>query len=451
MKTTRLSTLFLIVTLLINTEAQAVALVNSNNSQFYYDIGGASSITAPLYRNSSSPELSGSAEFGLGYSCGKFNINAGIANIMNSLSGLGDTLVNGAIGAVTSAIASLPALILQRLNPGLYDLFQNALIRAEASIALANKTCEQYEADIRQNKNPYSDWTDISKAIDWKIEMESAYGGGDTDVNRAKKKVESNNGRNGLPWVGGTKAGGEDQDPIKVTEGLVKAGYNLSLNQPADSDASASVTESRLKEVFPSPASATTWGKEVLGDVHIKTHDNRPVTSVPGHGLAPKIEKEMILISTKLTEIVNNTGTTPSIANLKEVSSDDTRINYDLIRAIQHLEPSERSIAIAKLSSEIAMSRSLEKALFLRRMLITGLREPNISSIPQAIDYGKDAVHTIDQEIDNVLFEKRIRKELASKTALSILSWQEGSEKRGSMNVLEGNYDKSVIQDGSTK
>ena len=34
--------------------------------------------------------------------------------------------MNAMTTAATAAIAALPALILQRANPGLYDLFQNA-------------------------------------------------------------------------------------------------------------------------------------------------------------------------------------------------------------------------------------------------------------------------------------------------------------------------------------
>ena len=147
--------------------AFSVPLATSNNSRFYYDIGGASSITVPPNARVRTTKLGGAFELGMGYSCGKFDPTLGLANLLNDLSNSGSKLVNGAIGAVTAAIGSLPALILQRINPGLYDLFQNGLIRAEAILALANQSCEQMEHEIKQGKNPYKDWVNLSKAIDW--------------------------------------------------------------------------------------------------------------------------------------------------------------------------------------------------------------------------------------------------------------------------------------------
>ena len=48
------------------------------------------------------------------------------------------TVIAFLTAAASAAIASLPALILQRANPGLYDLFQNALLQAEDELASVN-------------------------------------------------------------------------------------------------------------------------------------------------------------------------------------------------------------------------------------------------------------------------------------------------------------------------
>jgi len=429
--------------------AYAAPTANSSNSAFYYDIGGARSISSPLNVNANSYDLGGSSEFGLGYSCGKFDPTLGLSNILNSITSLGTGIVNGAVGAVTSAIGGLPSLVLQRVNPGLYDLFQNAKIGAEATLALADQSCEQYESDIRAGQNPYSDWTDLSKVMDWKVQMGSGgFGSASSDVNEAKKTVETNNGKNGIPWLEGTRSGGQGQGPIKLTNDIVQAGYNLSLNRPAATSSAPSAT-TRLTEVWSSPAQASAWAVEVLGDIHIRTNDNHATETNPGHGLTPKIQKEITSISTDMTNLVN--GSTPlTVANVTAVSSEDTLINYDVIKAVRELEPSERVIAISKLSSEVAMSRTLEKALFLRRIMLTGLREPNISKAPPAMTYGQEAITILDKEIDNILFEKRIRTELASKTASIILSLQEQTEKRGKLNMKAPDQDINLIKEGAT-
>jgi integrating conjugative element protein (TIGR03755 family) len=344
--------------------------------------------------------------------------------------------------AISEAISGLPMLILQRVDPGIYDLLQGYIIKAEAIIALANKTCEQYESDIRQGENPYAEWTDVSKIIDWKLEMEA---GG--DVNQAKTTVNSKNGEDGIPWLEGERSGAKKTGPIAVTEDITRAGYNLSLNRDANDD-SKSLSTDRLSTIWDKPEKASSWAVDVLGDTLIRTYDSHPVETRPGHGLAPKIEIERESVYEKLAELVSG-DIDPTVDNTSAASSDALLINYDLIKAIQNLQPSEQSIAISKLSSEVAMSKTLEKALFLRRLLITGMREPNVSQVPQAIAYTKDMVETINQEIENILFEKRVRSELSSKTASIILDLQEQSERRGKTDMREPGYDRSLIRDGS--
>ena len=429
-------------------------LANSNNSQFYYQIGGARSISLPPNVDVKTVSLNGSYEYGLGYSCGNFDPTLGLSNILNDLKGTGNDLINGAVGAVTSAIGSLPALILQRIDPGLYDLFQNALIRAEATLSLANQSCEQYEEQIKNGKNPYSGWTDLSKVIDWKVQMGTkGYGSSKVGVNQAKKNVATANGANGVPWIGGKKAGGNKQKPIKATHDVVKAGYNLTLNRNADDTSQVKITKGktppRLAEVWDKPEEASKWAVDVLGDVSIRTHNNHPVQTTPGHGLLPKIEKETTTIESNLTDLVSG-KTKPTLNNLNAVSSNDVLINGDVIAAIQSLGPSEQAIAVSKLASEAAMSKVLEKALITRRLLITGAREPNVAQT-QATEHIKESVLQLDRDIENILFEKRIHTELASQTPAMILKLQEQHENRNYTQQQAAGSEEKLIEDGAVK
>jgi hypothetical protein len=68
--------------------------------------------------------LGGSAQLGQGYSCGKFDPVAAVPNTLNDIGAGIDNMMSAMTAAASAAIAALPALILQRANPGLYDLFQ---------------------------------------------------------------------------------------------------------------------------------------------------------------------------------------------------------------------------------------------------------------------------------------------------------------------------------------
>ena len=92
--------------------------------------------------------IAGSAQLGLGYSCGTFDPVLGVAETLNQVKSGAEDMLRAMTQAATGAIASLPALILQRANPGLYELMQNALVGAKLKVDLATKDCRQMEADI---------------------------------------------------------------------------------------------------------------------------------------------------------------------------------------------------------------------------------------------------------------------------------------------------------------
>lgn len=436
--------------MVFNAPLCAAPLANSDNSDFYYEIGGARSISVPANTQVNTYAINGALELGLGYSCGNFDPTLGVANLLNGLQQTGNNLVNGAVGAVQAAIGGLPALVLQRIDPGLYDLFQNAVIRAEAAIALANKTCEDYEQEIRQGQNPYAGWGDLSKIIDWKVQMgKNGYGSAQVDVVQAKKNVQKANGRNGIPWIGGKKAGGVQQAAIQVTQDSVTAGYNLTLNRQAD-DSSApkkSKSKPRLVEVFADPGKASQWAVDVLGDVHIRTHDNHPVETIPGYGLLPKVEKDMQSIQKDLSDLVSG-KTQATLANLEKISSDAVLINGDVIAAIKTLKPSERAVAVSKLASEAAMTRTVEKAMLIRRLLLTATREPNLTAT-EATTAIQVSIDQLDRDIADVLFERQVHNELASKTSALLLALQRQQTERGRTALRPAGSDDAILQDGA--
>ena len=252
----------LLITLLVWVRCDAVTKGPTEDSLWYYEIGGAQPVSVPANPSVVSVTLGGSAQLGLGYSCGKFDPVAAVTNTLNNIGAGVDNMMNAMTAAASAAIASLPALILQRANPGLYDLFQNALLQAEETMQLATKSCEQMEAEIAQGKNPYADLITLSKGNDWKVQM----GIGGNDAVTAKDAVEFSNGDSGIPWVGG-QAGGVGQPVLEFTGDIVKAGYNINMNRPITATGpipAASVT--RLSEVWSTPVAARNWVVDVVGE-----------------------------------------------------------------------------------------------------------------------------------------------------------------------------------------
>ena len=398
---------------------------------WYYEIGGAEPVSVPANPSVVSVTLGGSAQLGLGYSCGKFDPVAAVTNTLNDIGAGVDNMMNAMTAAATSAIAALPALILQRANPGLYDLFQNALIKAEETMQLATKSCEQMEAEIAKGKNPYADLITLSKGNDWKVQM----GVGGNDAVTAKTTVESSNGDNGVPWIGG-QAGGSGQPVLEFTGDLVEAGYNINMNR-AVTDASPvpAASSTRLSEIWPSPADARDWTVDVVGENIVTTCDTCRKDSIPGTGLLPKLYQESATVTTEIQNLVSG-ATLPTLANLDQITAPGVAITRQVIEAIREMPASEQSLIMGRLVSEISTARTVEKALYARRLLLSGRQVPEVYATEVAREHADNSIAELDKEIENLLFETRVRKEVVSGTVATLLE-RAAAKRQSSLTVPE--------------
>ena len=401
----------------------------TEDSLWYYEIGGAEPVSAPANPSVVSVILGGSAQLGLGYSCGKFDPVTAVTNTLNDIGSGVDNMMSAMTAAASAAIAALPALILQRANPGLYDMFQNALLQARETMQLATKSCEQMEAEIAKGKNPYADLVTLSKGNDWKLQM----GVGGNDAVSAKGAVEMANGGNGVPWIGG-QAGGAGQPELEFTGDIVKAGYNLNMNRPitaAEPVPPASAT--RLSEVWSTPTDARDWVVEVVGENIVTTCDTCRKDSIPGTGLLPKLYQESGSVTAEIQSLVSGV-TPPTLANLENITAPGVAITRQVIEAIQEMPASEQSLIMGRLVSEISTARTVEKALFARRLLLTGRQVPEVYATEVAREHADTSIAELDKEIENLLFETRVRKEVVSDTVTMLLQ-RAAARRQASLNT----------------
>jgi integrating conjugative element protein (TIGR03755 family) len=425
----------------------------ARDSSWYYQIGGAQAVSAAANPGARSLKLGGNLDLSHIYSCGTFDPITGLTNILGNAKGQVMAAYGGLVSAATSAIAALPAYILQRAAPGLYDLYQNAVIRGEALLETANASCQQMEAEIRDGQNPYERFIKVAKGYDWKVQMgNGSAGSAKSDVNTAKETVETNNGSNGIPWLGGQYAGGNAQAPVLAITDTVKAGYNIELGRAVDDTAAASAGAGAtpLSKVWPTPQDAQDYALFVLGDVELTTSKVQPRNATPGHGILPKIEADKAPILAALRTIVNGNNA-PETGALEKVSSPGiamTREVIDAIRALPTLQ--EREAAMQKLADEAATGINLEKALLLRRLLQSGRMEPNIYASGLSPDI-ELAVNQVTQAIDNVLYETKIRREMFAQTATVLLGSGQGRTSVNAATRAAAPNDARRIENGGVK
>lgn len=385
----------------------------TNDSLFYYQIGGGRHISIPPQLTITTINLSALSSASA-LNCGTFDPVASIEHSLNQVKEGADKAIIALEGAASTAIANLPGYILQKANPGLYDLFQNALLRAQESFSLAAKSCERMQYEISQGINPYAEWVTLSRGDSWKRSV----GVGQKNIHRAVDAASTATSE-GLSWVGGVKRGGSNQQPINILSDVANAGLNILSNRPPQTTSNLP-SSAPLAQHFSGASAVRDWTVEVLGEVQVSVCDDCTNGAISGKGLIPKIEAEAERVLTQLTNLVIG-DVPPTRSNLEATSAPAIIVSLQLINAIRNQEPVERSIIVSKLSQEIAEARIMEQAMIIRRLMLSGAKEGNVSAIVMATDEVNKALAELDSEINNVIFEKNVRNAFVADTAAQVL------------------------------
>jgi hypothetical protein len=135
-----------------------------------------------------------------------------------------------------------------------------------------------------------------------------------------------------------------------------------------------------------------------------------------------KYKDEVDLMRSRLRNLV--VGATPlTLEKLDEVSAPGVAITRQVIETIRQTSSTEQALVIGRLAHEIAAARTIEKGLLARRVLLTGRQVPEVQAVDDAMNETNRAMTELEQEIDNLLFETRVRREMVSETVTVLLEW----------------------------
>ncbi len=423
--------------LLLSSQASAV------DDEFYYRLGGGVPIGLGATNRSNTLKLGAGLSWNADLTCGNFDFTTSITNQLNGITGAFQNAMSGIITAAQGVVASLPALIIQRINPALYDLLQNGILQASEEFNLAEVSCEEIVDSISKNVSSEG-WDSQAKSNYWTKDSNTA----GTDILDTKKKAETQGLDNGVTWVGDTQAGGAGQQPIKIHEDTSVAGYNLLLLRNATNTSTVSAgacSNAQICTAWNSPNQAAAWITDVLGEAEILTCQNcDKMKTSAGMGMQRKYEQEKLAIETAMTSMVNGSAI-PNQATLNSIAGGQgfviTRQIIEAIRA----EESPVSV-ISRLSGELAISRTLERALMARRVLLAGMKEPNVANNDLAVKELQRSVDELNSEIQNMVFELDVRSKVASNTTVQLL---QRATQRNQAPVVESSP-AQTIREGAT-
>lgn len=371
--------------------------------------------------------------------CGDMSLTTTLQNQLNGITEGFQAIMRDVIQNATAAVASLPALIIQRADPGLYNLLTNGILQARLDFDRSKLTCRAIAERMADIAGGQTAWDQLAEGMALKQAVAS------TDAVSAIEQAEASRGNGGVPWVGGDNAGGAGQNPIRVVGDVTRAGYNL-LNGRSATDTSpidsATCGNGLSCQTWQSPQAAVDWAVRVLGEQEQRTCESCVKTqTIPGVGLTPLIQEEFETRLDALRNLLNGTDPTTA-ANLEAAGSNSLPITRGVIEALR--EEPDQDILARRLASEVALSSVLEKALLLQRTLLTGRKEPNVAANQLAQQAITHESSLLEQEINNLKTELELRRELANNSPMAIIQ-RHGMRSAGSRGIYQGDTERDRL------
>lgn len=395
------------------------------SDKLFYTLGGGSVISQPATR-SNMKKMGLDVGWSSDLMCGNFDLKTTIGNQLNGVTDGFKNLMGDVIQGATGAVASLPAMLIQRANPGLYDMLTNGVLQANVSFDKAQLNCQNM-AKKMMDFSDTSKWSQAAIAEEYKSLVNS----GETDAIRADQKYQDADGTAGKKWIGGQIRGGKGQKAIRPTYDLASAGYNMmnSLNVLSSETVSSTSCNGGACSKFSNAEEAAKAVVRVLGDRSMRTcsnasqctsgdTDDQPGLSVAGTGFAPMLEEATKNNTEQLVKLVNG-AVKPTANELAKLKTGGLPVTANVIKALQR-DPDNTALTV-RLASELAMSDTVETALLMRRMLTTGMSEPNAQDQPIALEDGVRRIDALEREIMALKNEMDLKRELARNSVLTII------------------------------
>lgn len=438
--------------------------------RLYYDIGGAAPFGVSAGLGHGPNPIGMGAGWNVNASCGNFDIGATVSNQLNGVTSGFQDLMGNVVQNATAAVASLPAMIIQRANPALYDLLTNGVLQGRLDFDKAKLSCQSMSRQLA-DATLGGQMKQAAMAENWKQLATST-----PDAVAAQKLAEQQAGNQGRTWIGGEKRGGAGQPPVRVVADTAKAGFNL-LHGRTDPTSNASVSgggggwgsiatsngewvggggiaggggsgggsecQGGMCTLWSTPQEAAEWTTKVIGDTQIRTCNGcEKSQSVAGTGLIRELEKEQQRIHDNLLEMLNGGEITQ--AKLNDVSAGSgLAVSRAVIEAMRS-DPQGPLLA-QRLASEMALARTLIKAMWARRTLIAGSTDPGIQNNQAGMTVLDRKLAALNRDIELLQSEMEIRNSLASSTAAIAL--QRASNREIGARRVETTVPKPVLDE----
>ena len=412
----------------VNAFAQDPTLpkIDDSTDLLFLKLGGGKVVPAPG-SGYVTHRVTARLKLGFGYSCGEFDFQDNIAQMINQIETRVREIPMQLQNAMSAAVAGLPGYLMQKINPNLYNIVTKSLDETAELFRFSYKTCEQMEAEMRQGKNPYDNFMTAVVANKWKI-------GGESGQNIVDMKSEIAADKNGpIKWLGGNEYG-TVQRPVQINHDLVIAGYNIMIDRTGDVSTNEIPTgvlaQQPIVQIWSRPSIAGDWIQNVVGDLRIITAvDNVEPESITGKGLRPVVADLEPLIRAALSSAI-------IIHDFEDINKfTSARLSSGLVDGLRGMPLGERLVFMERLVSEMAVNEAYERVTLIRQMLLMGLKHPdnvaaNISDRTEEYVRGKTFAD-LDIAINEIYEALALKRTTVNSTAISIINQHNARQSSG--------------------
>ena len=349
------------------------------------------------------PDLS----WNIGADCNGFDAGLSLDGLMNDLDSQFNRLQRDAVNAMKGFVTSLPLLLIQRMDPGLYETISNGIIKGEEIFNLSVASCESMSQKF--SKNGFGALVDESTYFEFSSSLISDPEKDSTDIVKTMNKKGEEKGESGLPKLGGGKCGDRKNNPCRPVDDVVKAGVDIAFKESFSEKVKKGERKNWIQNTFKDADDAEEWIKETLGTVEYGTCKKCvQFSSVAGKGVYDDIAKESLKLSDKINKIVDK-NKIPSRDDLLAISVNDMFIDENIVYALRD-EKIHRQIFISRISDDLALMKIVDKLLAARRILIVGKSDPKFQSVSMNQKIIDERLKLISEEISILKEELELKK-----------------------------------------
>lgn len=310
---------------------------------------------------------------GFGYSCGKFDPFDSVQQMIESAIQKFKQLPQMFVQAAQAAVAGLPAYILNKINPSLYNVVTKQLDEAFKLFEINFKDCWQIEREAAAGQNPYQNL--VEAGIGDRLRVTMGFGSGTIDDRMRTVRTES--ASNGVVMAEGKRYGGQNQPPVEASKNVLTAGINLLADRGAGETGAfaASFNDKHpITKLFESPDKLVEFVTDIYGYQTFQLTKEGPTQSKPGYGYQKKYVEERDKTIELLQKYVRR-----EIDRREFEDKTGFLIPPATVDEIRALAPYYLSIAVDDQARGHAVERIKLKLDYALQALRTGLKEPNLA------------------------------------------------------------------------